>query len=48
MILGEKNLVVLTYLKSEVELGECMVLETSQIFLLSEYLVYFAQLYIIW
>jgi hypothetical protein len=39
-----KKTVVFAYLESEMKFGEGMVLKSSQIFLLSEYMVYFSHL----
>ena len=40
----EKKTVVLAYLEGKVKFWEGMILKTSQKFLLSEYMVYFAHL----
>jgi hypothetical protein len=44
MTLREENTVYEAYLEGEMKFGESRILKTSQIFLLSEYMVYFAHL----
>ena len=44
MTLREEITVYEAYLEGEMKFGESMILKTSQIFLLSEYMVYFAHL----